>query len=81
MRNLTKKNIPYELGLKAIEYWLEKYPELIHSKFNKSLILVLKNKHFVFDEEFVYQIVGITIDTIAARKYVTLVMGYLEIQF
>ena len=67
--------------MKAIEYWLEKYPELIHSKFNKSFILVLKNKHFVFDEEFVYQIVGITIDTIAARKYVTLVMGYLEIQF
>ena len=45
-RNLTKNsklisfdvtrlytNIPHELGLKAIEYWLNKYPELIHSRF------------------------------------------------
>ena len=25
-------SIPHELGLKAIEYWLDKYPELIHSR-------------------------------------------------
>ena len=31
-------NIPHELALKAIEYWLDKYPELIHSRFNKSFI-------------------------------------------
>ena len=25
-------SITHELGLKAIEYWLDKYPELIHSR-------------------------------------------------
>ena len=55
-------NIPHKLGLKAIEYWLDKYPELFHSRFNKSFILkalklVLKNNHFVFNKEFFHQIV------------------------
>ena len=30
--------MPHELALKAIEYWLDKYPKLIHSRFNKSFI-------------------------------------------
>ena len=43
------------LELKAIDYWLDKYPDLIHSRFNKSLILktlknVLKNNDLVFNE-------------------------------
>ena len=25
-------NMPHKLGLKAIEYWLDKYPELTHSR-------------------------------------------------
>ena len=32
-------NMPHELELKAIEYWLGEYPESIHSRFNKSFIL------------------------------------------
>ena len=79
-------NIPHELGLKAIEYWLDKYPKLIHSRFNKSFILealklVLKNNHFVFKEEFFHQIAGTAMGTIVAPTYATLVMGYLELQF
>ena len=98
-RNLTKNsklisldvtslytNIPHELGLKAIEYWLNKHPELIHSRFNKSFILkasklVLKNNHSVFNEKFFYQIAGTAMGTTVAPTYTTLVMGYLEIQF
>ena len=30
-------NIPLELVLKAIEYWLDKYPELIHSRFKDTI--------------------------------------------
>ena len=50
-------NIPHELGLKTIEYWLDKYPKLIRSRFNKSFVLealklVLKTSYFVFNEEF-----------------------------
>ena len=72
--------------MKAIEYWLDKYPELIHSRFNKSFILevlklVLKNNHFVFNEEFVHQIPGNAMGTIFAPTYTTLVMLYFEIQF
>ena len=79
-------NIPHELGLKAIEYWLDKYPELIHSRFDKTFILkalkiVLKNNHFVFNEEFFHQITRTAMGTIVAPAYATLVMGYLEIQF
>ena len=98
-RNLAKKskpvsfditslytNIPHELGQKAIEYWLDKYPELIHSRFNKSFIfealkLVLRNDHFVFNEEFFQQITGTAMGAIVAPTYATLVIGYLELQF
>ena len=98
-RNLAKKskpvsfditslytNIPHELGLKAIEYWLDKYPELIHSRFNKSFIfealkLVLRNDHFVFNEEFFQQITGTAMGVIVAPTYATLVIGYFELQF
>ena len=64
-------NVLHELRLKAIAYWLDKYPELIHSKFNKSFILealklVLKNNHFVFIAEFFHQIAGTAMSTIAA---------------
>ena len=87
MRNLTKNfdiislytNIPYELGLKAIEHRLDKYLESIHSRFNESFILkalnlVLKNNHFVFIEEFFDQIARAAMGTIAAPTYITLVI-------
>ena len=98
-RNLTKNsklvsfdvtslytNIPHESGLKAIEYWLDKYPELIHSILNKFFILkalklFLKNNDFGFNEKFFHQITGTAMGTIVAPTYSTLVMGYLEIQF
>ena len=88
-RNLTKNsklvsfdvtslytNIPHELWSKAIEYWLDKYPELIHSRFIKSFILealklVLKNNHFAFNEEFFDEISGNTMGAIVARTYET----------
>ena len=79
-------NMPQELGLKVIEYWLDYYHELIHSRFNKSFILkaiklFLKNNHFVFNKKFFHQIAETAMGTIAAPTYATLVMGYLELQF
>ena len=88
-RNLTKNsklvsfdvtslytNTPHELGLKAIGYWLDKYPELIHFRFNKSFILevlklILKNDHFVFNEEFFHQIAGTAMGTAVPLTYAT----------
>ena len=48
-------NIPRGLGLKGTKYWLDKCPELIYSRLNKSFILetlkhVLENSHFVLNE-------------------------------
>ena len=79
-------NIPHELELKAIEYWLGEYPESIHYRFNKSFILealklVLKNNNFVFNKEFFHQIAGTAMGTIVPPTYATLVMGYLKLQF
>ena len=72
--------------MKATEYWLDKYSELIHSRFNKSFILealklVLKNNHFVLNEVSFHQIAGTAMGTIVAPTYAALVMGYLELQF
>ena len=90
-RNLTKNsklvsfdvpslctNIPHELGFRAVEYWLVTYPELIHSRFNKSFILealklVLKINILVKLPEL--------LSIIVAPTYATLVMRYPEIQF
>ena len=90
-RNLTKNsklvsfdvpslciNIPHELGFKAVEYWLDTYPELIHSRFNKSFILealklILKITIFIKLSEL--------LSIILAPTYAALVMRYPEIQF
>ena len=98
-RNLTKNskqspfdltrvstNLPHNLGLKTIEYWLDKNPESIYFRFNKFFILealklVLKNNDFVFTEEIFHRIAGTATSTIVAPTYATLVIRYLEIQF
>ena len=72
-------NITYELGIKSIKYCFDKYLELIYSRFNKSFIfealkLVLRNKHFVFIEEFFDQVARASMGTIAVPTYVTLVV-------
>ena len=32
-------NIPHELGIEAINYWLNKYPEEIQARFSKEFIM------------------------------------------
>ena len=49
-------NIPHNLGLEAIDFWLEKYPNAVSERFSKEFILeglklVLENNHFHFDKE------------------------------
>ncbi|MCG8094140.1 MAG: hypothetical protein JAZ17_11035 [Candidatus Thiodiazotropha endolucinida] len=76
-------NISHSLGLEAIEYWLNKYPNLIHKRFSKSFILegiktILENNNFKFDEKYYNQIKGTAMGTKCAPTYATLVLGYLE---
>ena len=45
-------NIPHALGLEAVDYWLEKYPETLNPRFTKEFILdgiklILENIFFV----------------------------------
>lgn len=76
-------NIPHNLGLEAIQYWLDKHPDQIDSRFSKEFILaglklVLENNHFLFDDENYLQIKGTAMGTKVAPTYASLVMGYLE---
>lgn len=78
-------NIPHDLGLTAIEYWLDNYKNFIARPFSKEFILeaisiVLKENTFHFDGKFYRQIQGTAMGTKMAPTYATLVMGYLEKQ-
>ena len=47
-------NIPHELGKQTTSFWIEKYPEQLHPRFNKNTItdgteLILNNNAFWFD--------------------------------
>lgn len=76
-------NIPHTLGLEAINYWIDRHPNTLNTRFSKEFILeglklVLENNHFHFDEEFFLQTKGTAMGTKVAPTYATLVMGYLE---
>ena len=50
-------NIPHDLGIQAIDYWLKTYPMLLHSRIKPDFILesiqfILKNNTFKFNDEF-----------------------------
>ncbi|XP_062612861.1 uncharacterized protein LOC134274600 [Saccostrea cucullata] len=76
-------NITTSLGLKALEYWIDKYPHKIHCRFSKQFILeasdiVLKNNTFAFDDKHYEQRKGTAMGTKMAPTYATLTLGYLE---
>ncbi|XP_062606683.1 uncharacterized protein LOC134268439, partial [Saccostrea cucullata] len=76
-------NITHELGIEAIKYWLDKYPEEIDHRFPANFILeglriVLENNNFLFDDENYLQIKGTAMGTKVAPTYACLVMGFLE---
>ncbi|XP_071171038.1 uncharacterized protein [Mytilus edulis] len=78
-------NIPHELGLKAVQYWLEKYLDEIPERFSndfiiKGLKLILENNYFQFNDTYYLQIKGTAMGTKVAPTYATLVMGYIEKQ-
>ena len=76
-------NISHDLGLEAIQFWLEKHPELIHKRFTKEFIMegiktIIENNNFMFDGCFYNQIRGTAMGTKFAPTYATLVLAYLE---
>ena len=76
-------NISHELGLEALEFWLDRYPDTIPSRFTKEFLLdsmkfILQHNTFQFNELFFRQIRGTAMGTKVAPTYATLTIGFLE---
>ena len=76
-------SIPTDLGIQALDYWIEKLRSLIPSRFTKVFILelarfVLSNNYFRFEDELWHQLVGTAMGSIFAPPYACLTMGFLE---
>lgn len=76
-------NIPTDLGINALKYWINKYPQNINSRFSREFILeasslVLKNNTFSFNGKHYLQLKGTAMVTKMAPTYATLTLGYLE---
>ena len=76
-------NIPHELGIEAVGYYIDNNPDLIPERFSKefiiqSLLFVLRNNNFIFDGKLYHQITGTAMGTKLAPPYANLSVGYLE---
>ena len=75
--------IPHALGLEAVDYWLEKYPETLNSRFTKEFILdgiklILENNNFCFNDTYFKQEKGTAMGTKFAPVHGTLTIGHLQ---
>ena len=76
-------NIPHNLGLEAITYWLNKFPDELPNRISKNFILegikfILENNIFFFNDTFFLQSKGTAMGSKFAPIYATLVLAYLE---
>lgn len=75
-------NITHDLGLEALNYWMNKYPEIL-DRFDKEFVLeglslVLRNNYFQFNGKNYLQQTGTAMGTRVAPCYANLTLGYLE---
>ena len=76
-------NIPHDLGLEAISFWIDKHTDLLIKRFDKDFIIkglkiVLENNNFVFNNQYFNQSKGTAMGTKVAPTYASLVLGFLE---
>ena len=76
-------NIPHDLGLEAIDFWINKYPDELPNSISKEFIinsikLILENNSFCFNDTYFLQTKGTAMGTKFAPVYATLVLAYLE---
>ena len=76
-------SIPHELGIEAIQYWIDKCRHLIDSRFTNSFIIesvefLLKNNNCTFGSQFFQQLQGTAMGASFAAFYACLTIGYLE---
>lgn len=79
-------NIPHELGLEAIEFWINKYPlnlkthDIPFQFITEGVELILKNNTFIYNKNFFKQLKGTAMGTKIAPTYAHLTMAYLEVE-
>ena len=78
-------NIDKELGTKAVIYWLSKYPDKLHDRFNIEIVIrsihyILDNNIFCFNDVYYRQKWGTAMGTKCAPTYACLTVAYLEIR-
>ena len=76
-------NVDNKLGFQALEYYMEKYPDLIHKRLNKEFILksletLQANILFEFDGTIYSQENGCAMGKHYGAAWATLAVGYLE---
>ena len=76
-------SIPYDLGLEALSYWIEKKRNLILERSTKAFILeaasfLLSNNNFQVDSYMFLQLVATVMVTKFVPLYACLSVGYLE---
>ena len=76
-------SIPTDLGLEALNYWIDKLARLIDGRFTKAFILesvqfILTNNYFQFNSRMWHQLCGTAMGKSFAPPYACLTMGYLE---
>ena len=72
------------LILKALKFWLESFPHLLHSRFDLHFVLaaveiVLDNSHFMFNDQCYNLKRGTATGTTVAPTLANLTMGFLEV--
>ena len=78
-------NIPNTFNLELVRYFLLKYDENIHQRFNIPFILesndvILKSNTFIVDNEHYLQLQDTAMDTVFVPTYANLCIGYHEIK-
>ena len=76
-------SIPHDLGVEAIEFWLQEHRDKIPRRFTRdfiidSILFILQNNNFYFDGHHYHQLEGTGMGVDFAGNYACLVMGYLE---
>ena len=77
-------SIKNELGLEALRFWLEKFPNLLPSRFSiefilESMLFILNNNIGYFNGKYFQQVVGTATGIKPAPPYANLTVGYMEI--
>ena len=78
-------NIDRELGMEALNFWLSKFPNLLHPRFNisfvtKSIEFILENWTFHFNGNYFSLKKGTVTGTEVSPTYANLAMAFLEIK-